>query len=136
MIFAVLAEYGLKGEPGETDKCLRDIEGNYARRGGCFEVVVDAAGRIVGSWGLYPHGPGVCELRKMYVLPEARGFGLGKRLMDRALARAKELGFKRIELDTASRLKEAVGLYKKYGFKEIEKAGIPARCDQAYALDL
>ncbi len=136
MIFSVLAEYGLRGEPGETDKCLRDIEANYVQRGGCFEVVIGDSGRIVGSWGLYPHEPGVCELRKMYILPSVRGQGLGKQLMERALVRARELGFRRIELDTASRLKEAIGLYEKYGFKPIDKAGIPARCDTAMALDL
>lgn len=136
MIFAVLAEYGLKGESGETDKCLTDIEGNYLNRGGCFEVVLNDAGQIVGSWGLYPHGSDVCELRKMYLKPEARGHGLGLNLMDRALAKARELGFRRIELDTASCLKEALNLYKKFGFRVIDKVGIPARCDTAMALDL
>ena len=136
MIFRVLAEYGLKGEPGATDACLKDIEKNYLQPGGCFEVVTDVRGEIVGCYGLMPEGRGVCELRKMYLEPRVRGRGLGKALMDRALVKARELGFTRIELDTASQLKEAVALYEKYGFRPIKRAGMPARCDRSMALDL
>ena len=100
------------------------------------QVAEDDAGRIVGSCGIYALEPGVCELRKMYVLPSARGHGLGKKFLERALARARALGYRRIELDTASCLKEAIGLYRKYGFRDIVKPGIPARCDTAMALEL
>ncbi len=136
LVFKVLAEYGLKGEPGATDACLQDIEGNYPRAGGAFEVVENERGQLVGCCGLWPLEPGVCELRKMYITAEVRGQGLGRQLMDRVLAKARELGFRRMELDTASCLKEAVSLYEKYGFKPIAKAGIPARCDLSMALDL
>ena len=136
MIFNVLAEYGLKGEPGATDACLQDIEGNYLRSGGAFEVVENDLGQLVGCYGLLPLEPGVCELRKMYLSANVRGQGLGRRLMDRALMKARALGFRRIELDTASCLKEAISLYEKYHFKPIAKAGIPARCDLSMALDL
>lgn len=136
LIFEVLAEYGLKGETSGTDACVNDLEGNYAGKGGIFEVVLAADGRIVGCYGLMPHEPGVCELRKMYLLREVRGGGLGKALMERALAKARELGFRKVELDTASQLKEAIALYERFGFKTVPKAGIPARCDRAMELEL
>ena len=81
-------------------------------------------------------GEGVAELRKMYLKPSARGRGLGKRLLIHAIARARALGFRRIELQTARVLEEAIGLYAKYGFKPSEQAALERRCDQALALDL
>src|SRR5438132_1247743 len=136
LVFGVLAEYGLKGDPDGTDSDLNDIEANYIARGGLFDVVETEDGKVVGTVGIFPKAEGVCELRKMYLLREARGKGLGKQLMERVLEQARVLGFRRIELDTSSRLVEAISLYKRYGFRPIECEHIPARCDQAFALDL
>ena len=72
----------------------------------------------------------------MYVFSEARGHGLGGRLLRRALAFARGRGFRRVELETASVLKEAIGLYAGAGFQPIERAHLAARCDRAFALDL
>ena len=47
LVFGVLAEYGLRGDPTGTDRDLADLAGNYQRSGGAFEVLVDAEGRIV-----------------------------------------------------------------------------------------
>ena len=135
LIFGVLAEYGLKGDPAGTDADLDDIAGNYASRGGLFDVV-EEDGRIVGTVGLYPLREGVCELRKMYLFKETRGKGLGRRLLDHALERARALGFRRVELETSSKLVEAIALYTRYGFKPQTGCHLAERCDQAYALDL
>ena len=75
---------------------------------------------------------GLCELRKMYLHPEERGKGIGKRLLEHALFKAKELGFKKVMLETASELKEAIGLYRKYGFEPFEAEHLSTRCDQAF----
>lgn len=136
LVFSVLAEYGLKSDPAGTDRDLEDIEASYFARGGVFEVVQANDGRIVGSVGLYPLRNRVCELRKMYLARAARGRGLGKQLMDRMLSQARGLGFRRIELETARPLVEAIGLYQRYGFRPIEGHALSQRCDQAYALDL
>jgi putative acetyltransferase len=72
----------------------------------------------------------------MYSSPNQRGKGLGKSIMEYALSKAKELGYNRIILETASPLQEAIGLYKKYGFKEFNPEHLSPRCDQAFELYL
>lgn len=136
LVFAVLAEYGLKSDPACTDADLADIDRSYFARGGVFYVLEEQDGSIVGSYGLYPTEPGICELRKMYLHRDHRGKGLGRSLLEDALARAKELGFHRITLETASILKEAIRLYERYRFKPARPDHLSPRCDQAYALDL
>ncbi len=136
LVFGVLAEYGLRPDPAGTDADLEDIEGGYAARGGLFEVVEDGGGKLVGTCGLYPLDAATCELRKMYLLPEARGAGLGKLLLERAVGHARLRGFKTIVLETASVLEDAVRLYTRYGFRPVESEHLAARCDQAYALRL
>jgi len=135
IVFSVLEEYGLAPDPASTDSDLEDIEGNYHRRGGAFEVVV-ARGEVVGCAGLYPVDSTTCELRKMYLLPQCRGEGLGKQILERFLKRARELGFSRMVLETASVLEEAISLYRRYGFKPFQPEHLSARCDQAYELQL
>ena len=94
LIFTVLLEHGLEPDPETTDADLKDIEANYLRRGGVFDVV-ENAGALVGTVGLYPLDSATCELRKMYLSPAERGQGLGKYILQRVVARARELGFKR-----------------------------------------
>jgi len=136
LVFSVLAEYGLKNDPTGTDLDMDDIQASYFDRGGVFEVVEADDGRIVGTVALYPLSKGVCELRKMYLSPEARGKGLGKQLMERMLDRARSLGFTRMVLETAAPLVEAIGLYKRYGFEPTNEHKLSLRCDQAFSLDL
>jgi len=135
LVFGVLAEYDLKGDPECTDADLKDIEESYFDRGGSF-YVLEENGSIVGAYGLYPGSPDVCELRKMYLHRSFRGKGLGKMLLEDALARAREMGFEKVVLETASVLVEAIGLYKSYGFVEYEPEHLSARCDQAFVLEL
>lgn len=134
LIFAVLNEYDLEPAPKTTDKDLDDLEAFYAN--GAFDVLTTADGEIIGTVGLAPLGGGACELRKMYLKASYRGQGLGQRLLKHAIAKAKELGFKRIELQTARVLEEAIGLYTKFGFQHSEAAALERRCDKALALDL
>jgi putative acetyltransferase len=136
LVFGVLAEYGLKSDPSGTDSDLQDIERSYLASGGMFDVLTDEAGQVVGSVGLLPLSGPVCELRKMYLAAPARGLGHGRRLLDHALSRARELGFARVVLETASVLREAVALYERYGFRRYTPEHLAARCDTAYFLDL
>ena len=115
---------------------LDDLIGFYADQGGSFDVLTDSAGHVVGSVGLALRGDGRCELRKMYLAPQARGRGLGKRLLAHALTRAAALGCRRIELETASVLREAINLYRAAGFRELTPKHLSPRCDRAYFLDL
>ncbi len=135
VIFSVLKEYGLQPDPGETDKDLNDLNQFYFSKGGYFEVC-EIEGNIVGSWGLYHLNEHSCELRKMYLKSNQRGKGLGTMMISRAIKKAHDLGFKRVELETASVLKEAIGLYQKYGFKPVTGKHLAQRCDQAFELYL
>jgi putative acetyltransferase len=116
VVFTVLAEYGLQGDPGATDADLADIAAHYQARGGVFRVVEGTGAAVLGCGGLYPLGGDEAELRKMYLLPEARGHGLGRRLLDDLLGEARARGFRRVVLETASVLREAIALYTKVGF--------------------
>jgi putative acetyltransferase len=136
LVYDVLKEYNLKPDPAATDADLKDIEHSYFERGGTFYVLEEKDGSIVGAYGLYQIDNQVCELRKMYVYSAYRGKGLGKFLLDSALLQARQLGFKRIILETASVLKEAISLYKSYGFVEYEPEHLSSRCDQGYLLEL
>jgi putative acetyltransferase len=136
LVFTILTDYGLKPDPATTDSDLADIEGSYFSRGGAFYVYEDSEGAVVGSTGLYPMEEKTCELRKMYLHPEMRGLGLGKKLLEFSLDEARNRGFRRVVLETASVLQEAVQLYRDYGFREYEPPHISCRCDQAFYLDL
>jgi putative acetyltransferase len=135
LVFGVLADYDLATDTGGTDADLDDIEGHYLARGGVFEVVEGPGGEVLGTIGLYPLDEEMVELRKMYFLPSLRGRGLGRRLLERMIAIAKQKGYRRIYLETASRLEEAVHLYESVGFRPFEEKHTP-RCDQAFVLEL
>ena len=136
LVYSILKEYNLKPDPASTDADLRDIEHSYFAQGGTFYVLEEKSGSIVGAYGLYPVESRTCELRKMYLHRSYRGKGLGKFLMESALSEARQLGFKRMTLETASVLKEAIALYKSYGFVEYQPGHLSSRCDQAYELEL
>jgi GNAT superfamily N-acetyltransferase len=72
----------------------------------------------------------------MYLVREARGQGLGKYLLWRAVGQARELRFKQIVLETSSKLPAAIRLYVNFGFHQIEFLHPSPRADQAYVLDL
>ena len=136
LVFDVLAEYDLKPDPDGTDADLKDIEQSYFRQGGTFFVLELRDETIVGSYGLCKTDEQTCELRKMYLPPNHRGKGWGKYMMNHALAQAKNLGFSTMTLETASVLKEAITLYKTFGFIEYKPTHLSKRCDQAYILRL
>ena len=135
LIFGILAEFALTPDPSGTDNDLFDLESSYFSRGGTFDILGTSDGHIVGTVGLYPtEGPNV-ELRKMYLAQHMRGLGLGRLLLDHAIARARELGFKSIYLETAVVLESANHLYRSAGFVPCDTVH-SARCDRGYVLDL
>lgn len=85
--------------------------------------VLENEGRIIGVAGISPlanGSEGVCELQKMYFLPETRGLGLGVLMMEACLAKAKEFGFKQCYLETMPYMEAAQKLYKKSGFEYLD----------------
>ncbi len=77
---------------------------------------------IVGGAGIFPTDglpADTCELVKMYLVPKARGFGLGKDLINRCIDAAKSLGYSKMYLETMPELKKALSVYEKFGFKHL-----------------
>jgi len=137
VVFSSLREFGLYPDDGGKDNDLNDIESSYLLNNGFFGVVVHKeTNLIVGCFGLFPVNDNICELRKMYLLKETRGNGLGKFILDTAIHIAREKHYKKIILETISVLTTAIFLYKRYGFKEIKPKEINARVDQAFELDI
>ncbi|MBI2511906.1 MAG: GNAT family N-acetyltransferase [Opitutae bacterium] len=141
LVSGVLAEFGLRPDPCGTDADLADFDAAYFARGGDFVVLTDAAGTIVGTCGLFPidtarGAPRTVELRKMYLAPALRGAGQGRRLLEWAFARARELDFRRMTLETATVLKDAIALYERNGFRRDSAAAHSCRCDLAYTREL
>ena len=135
LVFGILREYSLEPDPDGTDRDLADIEAHYTKRGGIFEIIEDKQGNLLGTCGLYPMTGETVELRKMYFAKELRGRGVGKKTLERMIATARANGFKKIYLETATVLKEAVRLYEKFGFEPADEKHTP-RCDAAYSLDI
>ncbi len=80
---------------------------------------------IIGGAGIYPTAglpDGICELVKLYLSPTARGKGIGRLLMEKCLVAAKELGYKRVYLETMPELTIAIPMYEKFGFTYLPAA--------------
>jgi putative acetyltransferase len=124
VIRAVLVEMGVpKVGTAYEDKALEDMYATYDfPRMEYF--VVENEGKIIGCAGIAPLKgleEEVCELQKMYFLPEARGKGLGTQMMDTCLKFAKSKGFQKCYIETLPYMKDARKLYKKTGFQNLEK---------------
>ena len=101
-----------------------------------ISIHLDDDGNVVGSCGVVPIEGATWELRKMYLRADARGQGLGKRLLAHALDFVRSHGGKRVELETASVLVEAIALYTRAGFRPLPRSPGAKRCDKVFALDL
>ncbi|KAF2127681.1 acyl-CoA N-acyltransferase [Dothidotthia symphoricarpi CBS 119687] len=78
--------------------------------------------QVIGCVAIRPFTPPEsCELKRLYLTPESRGLGVSKILMDAALCKAKELGYKEMLLDTLRSMTPARRLYEGYGFVETEE---------------
>jgi putative acetyltransferase len=134
LISEALKEYNLPLYLETMDSDLCDIDSNYHFCGGIFDVLENNGGEIIGCVGIRPVDKFACELRRMYLHSSFRGKGLGKYLLNHVISEAKKLGFSRIILETASVLKEAISLYRKFGFKLYKTNHLSKCCDEAYFL--
>jgi ribosomal protein S18 acetylase RimI-like enzyme len=82
-------------------------------------VVISAGGRPVAGGGVRRLDDGVGEIKRMFVLPEARGQGHARRLLEALETAARDLGFRRLRLDTAPSMTTAMALYRRAGYREI-----------------
>ncbi|MEO0928293.1 MAG: GNAT family N-acetyltransferase [Cyanobacteria bacterium J06643_13] len=132
VIKTVLEEYGLPWQPELADRDVIEVEAAYLNLGGEFWVV-EQAGIIVGTAAYQPisRGNNAVEIRKMYLLPQVRGNGLGRYLLTELEKAIAIKDYQEIWIETASILKEAVKLYGRNGYKPAEGVET-ARCDLVY----
>ena len=125
VIRAALTEFGAN-KPGTvyfdptTDQLFQLFE-----TPGSIYYVAEKDNQILGGCGIFPTAglpDKTCELVKLYLAPEARGTGLGKALMLKAMAWAKEAGYEQVYLESMPELSNAVTMYEKLGYKRLPKA--------------
>lgn len=80
-------------------------------------------GEPVGTAGLKQIDAGVGEIKRMYVLPSARGHGVGRMLMERLMSDAGTDGYSTLRLETMNWMTDAVALYRRFGFRETPAYG-------------
>ena len=123
-IRSILIEFGVpKVGTAYADKILDTLYEAYNVENAIY-FVIEKDGEVFGGAGikqLENHEGKVCELQKMYFLPEARGIGLGSKMMNICLQKAKEYGFKQCYLETLPYMEGARKLYRKVGFKDLDK---------------
>jgi len=115
-----LAEFGAN-HPGTVyyDPTTDNLYGLFQKERSIYYVAL-VNSEIVGGAGIYPSDGlplDTCELVKMYLLPHSRGHGLGKKLINLSLAFAKQVGYKKVYLESMPELKKALKIYEKFGFK-------------------
>jgi putative acetyltransferase len=94
---------------------LEHLAGAYAPPTGAFLIASQHA-ELLGCVGLRRHAEGDGEIKRLYVVPAARGRGIGLRLAREVVARAAALGYRRLLLDTLPAMQEAQSLYRALGF--------------------
>jgi putative acetyltransferase len=124
IIRQVLTEYGLNREGfAFVDAELDTLFENYQTPLAAY-YVAELNGKIVGGAGfgqLLGDTTNTAELKKMYLLPAARGLGLGRVLMDVLLPLVKAAGYKKLYLETMPSMEAAIRVYEKYDFQPLDR---------------
>ena len=113
--------FTLEAKDRET---LNDPVNSILLKGG-YIFMAYAAAEAVGCVALIPMRDGIYELSKMAVSPHLRGRGIGRRLLQHAIAQARGLGARALFLGSNTRLKNAVHLYESVGFRHVKPESLP-----------
>jgi GNAT superfamily N-acetyltransferase len=116
----LLVELTTRYPEEETDAA---IPANIDGPGGAF-VIAWLGDQSAGCGALRPMEPGVAEVKRMYVEPEARRRGVARKVLDTLESVAHERGYMTLRLETGIRQPEAIGLYESAGFRRIQCYGI------------
>ena len=101
------------------DQELANLPGEYSPPAGRL-LLAELDGQVAGCVALHKLEDGVCEMKRLYLRPQFRGKGLGRILADRIIAEARQIGYRRMRLDTVEPvMKDAVAMYRRIGFREI-----------------
>jgi putative acetyltransferase len=101
------------------DQELAGLPGDYAAPEGRL-LLARVEGEVQGCIALHRHGESDCEMKRLFVRPGFRGKGLGRALVEAAIAEAGKIGYRRVLLDTiGASMQDAIALYRLLGFKEI-----------------
>lgn len=122
IIQQVGAEFGAIGDgfgPSDAEVLAMSQHYNSEDRSGYWVALLD--GKVVGGGGIaaFNASTSVCELKKLFLLPESRGLGLGKALIGQCLSFASQQGYEQCYLDTLSNMSTAVRLYESFGFEHL-----------------
>jgi GNAT superfamily N-acetyltransferase len=98
------------------DAELQHFTTEYAGPRGAF-ILAEEAGKYLACIGLRQFSEDSGEIKRLYVVPAARGRGLGRVLVERIIAVARDIGYRSLLLDTLPFMKEAQALYSSLGFK-------------------
>lgn len=111
---------------GPWDEDLKHIPSVYTENGGAFFVMEERSGRtspkIIGMGAIKKVNVQTAEIKRMRISPPYQGRGLGGRILHFLEKKAKELGYKKLLLDTTVEQKTALHLYTKNGFREYKRA--------------
>lgn len=136
LITEVLAGYNLPYTQEEDDVDFDDLQVAYSDPRACFLVAEDENGKILGCGGLQRYSSTRAELKKLYLHPNARGKGLGKRILQCLIDFARASGYRLVTLETSSKLSEALKLYERFGFTQFPHNNERIQCDLRYELVL
>ena len=95
------------------------LPGEYAPPRGAL-LVAEVGTDAVAMIALRPLAEGVCEMKRLFVQPSARGLGIGRALITRVLDEARASGYGEMRLDTLPVMGEAQAIYHAFGFRDIE----------------
>lgn len=108
----------------DVDALVQATMGNiaaYLPPDGRLFLARDAGQNLVGTIFLKQIRSDAAEIKRLYVRPEARGTGLGRRLSEAAIAEARAMGMRSVLIDTGIWLTAAQALYRSMGFREIPR---------------